>query len=149
MYPIKINNYKSRQSLLPRFSFLLALGYSFLQLSSVLLTFIRQKSIIMLSYFMAVYFQQIHYLCVTNEKTESSCVTCLGLYLKSGSSAHFLTWVKPLDHFTSLRGIAWRQWCWSHRNRSFAAGIIESKFFSCCLDFLPPCLYLMSLCVDW
>lgn len=75
----------------PRFSCFLALGYSVLWLSSVLLPFIRQKSIIMLSYFMAVYICQIPYLCVTNEKIESSCVTCSGLYLKSGSSAHFLT----------------------------------------------------------
>lgn len=62
---------------------------------------------------MAVYICQIRYLCVTNEKIESSCVTCLGLYLKSGSSAHFLTWAETIRPLHLSPGIAWR-WCAGH-----------------------------------
>lgn len=156
MYPIKINNYKIHNHLPSRFSCLLALGYSVLQSSFVLLPFIREKSIIILSYFMAVYICQIPCLCLTNEKTESSCVICLGLYLKSGSSAHFLTWVESIRPLCLSLGNCLETVCWSHRNTSFAAGIIGSEFFSCCLyfllillDSLPPCLSLISLCVHW
>lgn len=70
---------------------------------------------------MVVYICQIRYLCVTNEKIESSCVTCLGSYLKSGSSPHFLTWAETagplyLSLGNCLETMRWSQkfCCWRH-----------------------------------
>lgn len=149
MYPIKSIIIKVDNHLPPRFSCLLALGYSVLNLGSVLLPFIRQKSIMTLSYFMAAYICQIYYLRVANEETESSCMVCWGLYLKSGSLTHFVACDETVRLLYLSLGKCMEMMFWSRINRSFAVDVSGSEFLSCCLDFLPPCLSLKDFYVDW
>lgn len=99
MHLIKISNYKSRQSSSSQILLLISTGLQCLILRSVLLPLTRQKLIITLSYFMAVYICQTCYLHVTSEETESSRVACtLNLVVLH------VFWLDMdlLDHFTPL-----------------------------------------------